>query len=134
MKNYVKPMVIKSEDVAESVYMASGCWTVSGAIHQTIVLENRTDYRFQLNASHIDEQHRGVTTWTITFDNPVKFKECNAVKDVLVREGDTLVFTRQTADVTNANESIGIGDCIVTFAGAGDPPASIMITNVTVTD
>lgn len=136
MTGYIRPMVIKSEDVAESVYMASGCWTASGNIHQPIVAENREDYRFQLNASHINEQHGGVTTWTITFDQPVKFKECQASATYISGSGtNTLVFTRKVADVTNPNENIGLGDCVVTYAGqAQEPPTSIMITNVTVTD
>lgn len=136
MKDYVKPMVIRSEGVAESVYMASGgCWTVKGQIHQPIVVENREDYRFQLDASHVNEQHGGLTTWTIKFDQPVKFKECGSLAYVSGNGTNTLVCTRKVADVTNPGEYIGLGDCVVTYAGAAqNPPTTITITNVTVTD
>lgn len=110
MKDYVKPMVINSEEVAESVYMASGCWTAGGTIHQSIVVQNREDYRFQLYANHINEAHGGVTTWTITFDQPVKFKECNSLTYVSGNGSNTLVFTRN--GVTNPGEHIGLGDYI----------------------
>ena len=40
MKGYIKPMVIKSEDVAESVYMASGseCYTVNAVSYTHLTL------------------------------------------------------------------------------------------------
>ena len=35
MKEYMKPMLVTSDELAEGVYLASGCYTASAYIHQT---------------------------------------------------------------------------------------------------
>lgn len=58
MKGYIKPMVIKSEDVAESVYMASGseCYTVNVRFTQLPQLGNEV-YIMQIDAAHNASHH-----------------------------------------------------------------------------
>ena len=50
-KTYSKPVVTIDIDLAEDVYAASGCYTVSAYIHQKPET-GRGDYRIQLNGQH----------------------------------------------------------------------------------
>lgn len=55
MTDYKKPVVVGCDDVAEGVYAASGCYTVTTNIHQRPEF-GRGDYRIQVNARH-DTSH-----------------------------------------------------------------------------
>ncbi len=35
MTNYESPVILRTEELAEGVYLASGCYTASAYIHQT---------------------------------------------------------------------------------------------------
>ena len=50
-KTYSKPVVTIDIGLAEGVYAASGCYTVSAYIHQKPET-GRGDYRIQLNGQH----------------------------------------------------------------------------------
>ena len=55
MKEYMKPVLLTSDELAEGVYLASGdgsgCYTTTAYIHQT-PQTGRGDYRIQVNAVH----------------------------------------------------------------------------------
>ena len=53
MREYMKPMLVTSDELAEGVYLASGagCYTASAYIHQAPET-GRGDYRIQVNGQH----------------------------------------------------------------------------------
>lgn len=114
MKDYVKPMVINSEEVAESVYMASGgsdCYTVNAYIHQA-PQEGRGDYRIQVNAAHAagDGHHSGKQTLTISFNKPVVYSSSNGT----LNSGDgTTTLEIKFNYHSNGNDNIGLGEIVV---------------------
>lgn len=111
MKNYVKPMVVINESLAESVYMASGwgteCYTVDAKIHQTPE-PGRENYRIQFNAVHAasDGHHSSDQILTITFNQPVNF----ATSDGKYISGNGTTVLNVDYDYhNNANENTGAG-------------------------
>lgn len=56
MTDYKKPVVVGCDDVAEGVYAASGCYTVTTNIHQRPEF-GRGDYRIQVNAVFCDSHN-----------------------------------------------------------------------------
>lgn len=119
MKNYTKPIVIANEELAESVYMASGnsdCYTVNTWIHQT-PQQGRGDYRIQANATHAaaDAHHSGEQILTLTFNMPVAYVGSNGS---LVSGDGSNVIKIAYGYHNNGNDYVGLGDVIVT-ADAG---------------
>jgi hypothetical protein len=112
MKNYVKPVVLANEELAEGVYAASGdCYTVSGYIHQ--VPENgRGDYRVQFNGVHAagDGHHSGTQVLIISFNLPVVYKGSNGT---LIGGDGTNTISIEYHYHNNGNDNIGLGDVIV---------------------
>ena len=53
MTDYKKPVVVGCDDVAEGVYAASGCYTVTTNIHQRPEF-GRGDYRSQVKADEME--------------------------------------------------------------------------------
>lgn len=125
MKTYEKPMVINSEEVAESVYMASGgseCYTVNAYIHQ-VPQQGRGDYRIQLNAAHAasDGHHSGEQVLTISFNQPVEYSGSNGT---LVSGSGTATLNVKFNYHSNGNDNIGLGELIV----ISDPGLAITAT------
>lgn len=56
MTDYKKPVVVGCDDVAEGVYAASGCYTVTTNIHQRPEF-GRGDYRIQVMQDMIQVIH-----------------------------------------------------------------------------
>jgi hypothetical protein len=134
MKNYSKPMILPNEELAEGVYAASGCWTITGYEHQGNIDVGRDSYVFQLSAKHNQESgHGNVYTITITFDQPVTFDFCTDAQYSSGNGTKTLVLTR-TNGATNPGEGVGLGSLYVKYAGNGPKPDSIAITYVKMTD
>lgn len=114
MKDYVKPMVINTEEVAESVYMASGgsdCYTVRYEIHQKPEL-GRGDYRIKFEGSHAasDNHHSGEQVLTINFNQPVTYKESNGTLD---GGNGTSTLNIKFKYHNNGGDYIGMGDVVV---------------------
>lgn len=75
MRKYERPMILKTEDLAEGVYLASGetsadCWTISAPSVQDW---NGSHHIFEVQCSHTPAvQHiSGNTEVVITFSEPV---------------------------------------------------------------
>lgn len=111
MKDYVKPVVIENDELAEGVYAASGtdCYTVTARIHQT-PQEGRGDYRIQVDGKHSagDNHHSGKQRLTISFNMPVDYVWSNGT---LVSSGNSVVIDYNYHN--NAYDNIGLGDVIV---------------------
>lgn len=117
MKNYVKPVVLANEELAEGVYAASGdCYTVTGYIHQ-VPEEGRNNYVAQFNGVHAaaDGHHSGAQTLIITFNQPVKYVQSAGT---LAGGDGTNVLSINYNYHNNANDNIGLGDVYVE-AGEG---------------
>ena len=62
MTNYESPVILRTEELAEGVYLASGCYTASAYIHQT-PQSGSGEYRIQVNGQHsADHTRRGADT------------------------------------------------------------------------
>ena len=112
MKNYVKPVVLANEELAEGVYAASGdCYTISGYIHQT-PQTGRGDYRIQFDGKHAanDGHHSGKQTLIVSFNMPVVYKGSNGT---LVSGDGTNTLSIDYSYHNNASDNIGLGDVIV---------------------
>lgn len=106
-------MVLRNDELAEGVYMASGddCYSVSAYVHQTPE-EGRGDCRLQVNGVHAaaDGHHSGEQTLVISFNQPVTYSWSNGS----LAGGDgtetlTIVYNYHN----NGNDNIGLGDLIV---------------------
>lgn len=122
MKNYVKPMVLANEELAESVYMASGdCYTTSARITQRPEL-GRENYVIQVDCSHNakDKHHSSERTVIICFNQAVTYVSSEA--RMATGSGTStlkLTYTDQYEGRpyhNNAVESIGLGSLVVESA------------------
>lgn len=126
MKNYEKPMLVKTEQMSEGVYLASGqgCYTATAYIHQTQET-GRHDYRIQVDGVHAAD-HTNDKQWLhISFNMPVRYSSSNGS----LESGDgssTLVICYGYHQ--NFSDDIGLGDLCVT-ADEG-----LAITSVSITD
>lgn len=118
MKNYVKPVVMANDGMAESVYMASGaivgpdCYTVTYNMHQS-PQNGRGDYRIQFNGGHnaTDGHHSGAQWLTIAFNQPVEYRESNGT---CISGDGTATIVIEFNYHNNAVDNIGLGDVVVT--------------------
>jgi len=112
MREYVRPIVLENEELAEGVYAASGCWTAYGAGRQAAV-SSRGDFRFQIDGEHINEAHAAKVYITFTFDQPVKNAEYCGYPCVSGDiSGGVNIVTFELANLSggvNPNESFGGG-------------------------
>lgn len=76
MKEYMKPVLFTSDELAEGVYLASGdgsgCYTTTAYIHQT-PQTGRGDYRIQVNAVHNADHTKEAQQLNISFNQPVTY-------------------------------------------------------------
>lgn len=76
MKEYMKPVLLTSDELAEGVYLASGdgsgCYTTTAYIHQT-PQTGRGDYRIQVNAVHNADHTKEAQQLNISFNQPVTY-------------------------------------------------------------
>lgn len=121
---YNKPVIFGTNDLAEGVYAASGCYTANAYIHQTPET-GRGDYRIQVNGKH-DADHTKETQWLhITFNMPVKYSSSQGT----LESGDntnTLVIRYNYHQ--NPTDNIGLGDLVV------NADQGLAVTAVSITD
>lgn len=130
MMNYERPMLVKTEQMSEGVYLASGansgngCYTASAYIHQT-PQTGRGDYRIQVNGVHAADHTKEAQTLTISFNQSVTYVSGGAG----CTDGDgTATLKVALSYHQNPNDNIGFGDLVVTS------DAGLAITGVTITD
>ena len=70
MTNYESPVILRTEELAEGVDLASGCYTASAYIHQT-PQSGSGEYRIQVNGQHSADHTKEAQTLTISFSLPV---------------------------------------------------------------
>ena len=63
MTNYESPVILRTEELAEGVYLASGCYTASAYIHQT-PQSGSGEYRIQVNGQH-SADHTKEAQWHV---------------------------------------------------------------------
>lgn len=117
MKDYVKPIVLANEELAEGVYAASGdggnggdCYTVTAYIHQTPET-GRGDFRLQVNGVHNAVGHHSTAqVLVLYFNQPVTYKSSNGS----LAGGDGTSELRISYSYhNNEYDNIGLGDVVV---------------------
>lgn len=129
---YERPTVVKSDDLAEGVFMASGdgsaCYTTTANIHQ-VPETGRGDYRIQVDGHHdTSSGDKHCNDWqqlVISFNNPVTYKSSNGQ---LVSGDNSTTLTIQYSYHQNSIDNIGLGDLCV------ESEPGLAITNVYITD
>ena len=120
MKNYVKPMVLVNDELAEGVYAASGdCYEYWARITQTPEL-GRPNYCIQIDGVHnaADGHHSSERQFKLVFNQPVTYISSNACT-VTGSGTSTLVFTFEKSNGSyhhNAQDNAGLGQLYVDSA------------------
>ena len=132
---YIKPMILDSDDIPEGIFAASGdpvaaetpvsCYTVTANIHQTPEV-GRGDYRIQVNAKHNADHTREAQLLTISFNQPVTFKDASG--GVMTEGNGTNTLKIQYWYHQNPIDNIGLGDLIV------EADQGLAITAISMTD
>ncbi|WP_461878329.1 hypothetical protein [Fusicatenibacter sp.] len=123
MSNYVKPVVSLDEGMAEGVYAASGCYTVTTNIHQKPET-GRGDYRIQVNGVHAADHTKEAQTLTITFNQEVTYSSSNGT---LVGSNTGTTISIGYTYHQNPNDNIGLGDLVV----VSDPGLEVVSAKIT---
>lgn len=124
MTNYESPVILRTEELAEGVYLASGCYTATAIILQT-PQDGRGDYRIQVNGQHNADHTKEAQTLTISFNQPVVYSSSNGVS-VSGSGTNTLVINYNYHQ--NPTDNIGLGDLVV------QADAGLAVTSVNITD
>ncbi|MCM1215773.1 MAG: hypothetical protein NC331_03005 [Lachnospiraceae bacterium] len=128
---YEKPIVLINEELAESVYAASGaggdCYTVTTRIHQEPET-GRGDYRIQVDAIHAagDSHHSGKQTLILYFNQAVTYKSSNGS---LAGGDGTASISIDYSYHNNDYDNIGLGDVIVESDAGLDVSGAQLICN-----
>lgn len=123
MKNYEKPVAMINEDMSEGVYAASGwgqsssCWTCSGDGKQESEV-SRTDWRFQINGSHINERHEADVYATFIFDTNISTADFCGYQPVELVGNKAVFRLTNYSNGVNPNENFGGGALNVTTSAA----------------
>lgn len=108
MMNYEKPVVIGCDDVAEGVYAASGCYTVSTTMHQNPELGRQT-YVIQVNAKHSADHTCSEQLLTLGFNQPVQYESSGGTP--VATSGSEIKIAYSYWN--NPSDNIGLGDVSV---------------------
>lgn len=117
-------MILRTEELAEGVYLASGCYTATAYIHQT-PQDGRGTYSIQVNGQHNADHTKEAQTLTISFNQPVVYSSSNGVS-VSGSGTNTLVINYNYHQ--NPTDNIGLGDLVV------QADAGLAVTSVNITD
>lgn len=122
MKNYVKPVVLENEGLAEGVYAASGvgdCYTATATITQT-PQEGRDFYVIQVSATHnaADGHHSTGQVLTLSFNQPVTYVGAYGSGASLVSGDGTSELQISYSYHANGNENLG-GDSVEVQSAPG---------------
>ncbi|MCM1568684.1 MAG: hypothetical protein NC081_04470 [Roseburia sp.] len=130
MKNYIKPMVLENDELAEGVYMASGdCYTFTANIVQSPAT-GMDYYTIQIDGTHNaqDGHHSSSRTVVIVFNQNVTYLSSNAAG---VSGDGTAALTLTFTDGINGSyhnnaqfDNIGLGQLTV------KSESGLAITNV----
>ena len=128
MKEYMKPVLLTSDELAEGVYLASGdgsgCYTTTAYIHQT-PQTGRGDYRIQVNGKHNADHTREAQVLTISFNQDVVYVSGGAG---LIGGNGTSTLKVKLGYHQNPTDNIGFGDLVVTSN------TGLAITGVSISD
>ncbi len=125
MKNYEKPIILRSDELAEGIYLASGvgpgggstggtdCYTVSGEIKQT-PQQGRENYCIQFDAVHAADHHSTGQVLVVSFNQPVTYVSS---KGTLSGGDGTSTLRIDYSYHSNFEENVGLGDV---YVSAGD--------------
>ena len=105
-KHYEKPVVIINDELAEGVYAASGCYTVTHEIVQWPET-GRGSYCIQVKASHDATHHSSRQVLSISFNHPVTYESS---KGTLVGGNGTNTLLIEYGYHSNFTEGIGLGN------------------------
>ena len=128
---YIKPIILDSDELSEGVFTDSGnpitsnCYTVFANIHQTPET-GRGDYRIQVNAQHSSDHTRDKQLLTVSFNQPVVFKDASG--GALIEGNGTNTLKIQYLYHQNPIDNIGLGDLIV------EADQGLAITAISMTD
>ena len=125
MTNYESPVILRTEELAEGVYLASGCYTATAIILQT-PQDGRGDYRIQVNGQHNADHTKEAQTLTISFSLPVTYTSSSSGSLVSGSGTNTLVINYNYHQ--NPTDNIGLGDLVV------QADAGLAVTSVNITD
>lgn len=123
MSKYVKPVISLDEGMAEGVYAASGCYTVTTNIHQKPET-GRGDYRIQVNGVHAADHAKKAQTLTITFNQEVTYSSSNGT---LVGSNTGTTISIGYTYHQNPTDNIGLGDLVV----VSDPGLEVVSAKIT---
>lgn len=125
MTNYESPVILRTEELAEGVYLASGCYTAKAIIHQT-PQDGRGTYSIQVNGQHNADHTKEAQTLTISFSLPVTYTSSSGGSLVSGSGTNTLVINYNYHQ--NPTDNIGLGDLVV------QADAGLAVTGVNITD
>lgn len=115
MKNYEKPCVLVNEELAEGVYAASGCYTVTAAITQQPE-EGRGNYLIRVDAVHEADHHSSMQVIELTFNKVVEYVSSEAQS--ASGSGSTTLTLTYGNYHNNNSDRIGLANlCVVADAG-----------------
>lgn len=124
MTNYESPVILRTEEFAEGVYLASGCYTATAIIHQT-PQDGRGDYRIQVNGQHNADHTKEAQTLTISFNQPVVY---SSSQGSIVSGSGTNTLVISYSYHQNPTDNIGLGDLVV------QADAGLAVNSVSITD
>lgn len=118
MKKYMKPMVLANDELAESVYMASGdCYTFEAKIVQTPAT-GMDYYTIQIDGKHsaADGHHSSSRTVAVVFSQNVSYLGSNAAS--VSGDGTNTLYLTFTDGINgsyhnNGGDNIGLGQLTV---------------------
>ena len=129
MAKYEKPMVIANDELAEGVFAASGCYTVTWNKHQ-VNQEGRTTLRFQINAAH-DASHTCTEQYlTLNFTMPVTYSGSDGTLTYPASSDiETTTIKIKFVKWNNGHDKNGYGDVTVIGDSAADISSASMTDN-----